>query len=131
MDGNYDGKIVIGAELDSKNLEKQLKEQEKLLRNYQKEAENLTKTKVKSETDIQEYENALQLLRQMQEEEIKTLESESAKKAALEGYNQTKHRYQYFDNQSEEEKFHHSEHIHQHNLEYLHKEICKFLASYA
>lgn len=41
-----DGQVVISTLLDTKQLEKQLKEQERQLVKYEKEAEKLTKTKV-------------------------------------------------------------------------------------
>ena len=51
-----DGYVVIGTELDTKNLEKQLKDAERQLAQYEKEAEKLTKTKAKLELDLQAYE---------------------------------------------------------------------------
>lgn len=48
-----DGKIVIGTELDTEELEKKLKEEEKLLKKYEKEAEKLTETKAKIEIEAE------------------------------------------------------------------------------
>lgn len=48
-----DGWIVIGAELDTKTLEKNLKEAEKELKQFEKEAEKLTEKKAKIEAEIE------------------------------------------------------------------------------
>lgn len=48
-----DGKVVIGTELETKDLEKELKNAEKELQNYEKNAEKLTKQQLKIELDIE------------------------------------------------------------------------------
>ena len=47
-----DGKIVISTELDTKQLEKQLKDQQKELQKYNEEAEKLTKQRANIDTSI-------------------------------------------------------------------------------
>ena len=53
-----DGQIIIGTGLDTKQLEKQLKDEEKQLQQFEKEAEKLTTTKAKLEMDIKPFEDA-------------------------------------------------------------------------
>lgn len=63
-----DGKVIIGCELNTKELEKDIKTSEKELQKYEKEAEKLTKAKAKAEIDLQPYEEAKQKLQQMKSE---------------------------------------------------------------
>lgn len=65
------GKVVIGCELNTKELEKDLKNSEKELQKYEKEAEKLTEAKAKIEIDLQEYEKQKQLIQEATNEELK------------------------------------------------------------
>jgi len=51
----YDGYVVIGTKLDSKELKQDLANQKKELQKYTKEAERLTKQKTKLELDLSDY----------------------------------------------------------------------------
>ena len=51
-----DGWVIVGTKLDTKQLEKDLKLAQSELKQYEKEAERLTKTKAKAELDLQPYE---------------------------------------------------------------------------
>lgn len=62
------GKVVISCELNTKELEKDIKTSEKELQRYEKEAEELTKAKARAEIDLQPYEEAKQKLQQMKSE---------------------------------------------------------------
>ena len=59
-----DGWVVVGTKLDSKQLEKDLKNAEKKLQQYEREAEKLTKSKAKAEIDLSSYEEQKQLIKQ-------------------------------------------------------------------
>ena len=65
------GKVIIGTELDSRQLEKDLKSAEKDLRNYEKEAEKLTKAQTKAEIDLKPYQEAIELIKQETDESLK------------------------------------------------------------
>lgn len=73
---DYDGWVVIGSKLDTKDFQKQLKDQEGKLREYEKEAEKLTTQKSKMEVDISDGEVAIEVYKKMAEEELKTIKSE-------------------------------------------------------
>lgn len=81
-----DGHIIIGTELDTKDLESQLKDAEKLLNKYQKEYEKLNNQKIKSEIDISQYKSTLTLLEQMRDEELKMTSSEQQRNEIMKGY---------------------------------------------
>lgn len=72
------GKVIIGCDLNTDNLEADLKNAKKELQKYEKEAEKLTKTKAKIEMDLQPYEEAKQKLQQMRNE-YKSLNEQALK----------------------------------------------------
>ena len=53
---NYDGWVVISTKLDSKQLEKDLKNAERRLKQYEKEAQKLTEQKAKIQIEVDTYE---------------------------------------------------------------------------
>lgn len=59
-----DAWVIVGTKLDTKQLEKDLKLAHRELKQYEKEAERLTKTKAKSELDLQAYEEQKRLIRE-------------------------------------------------------------------
>lgn len=63
-----DGWVIIGTKLDSKQLEKDLKQAEQRLRQYEKESEKLTKSKAKAEVDLQPYEEQKRIIQEMTDE---------------------------------------------------------------
>ena len=73
---NTDGYIVIGTELDTKNLEQGLKKSINQLQKYKNEAEKLTEQKAKIELDLTEYEKEKQLIQEATDERLKFSETE-------------------------------------------------------
>lgn len=65
---NYDGWVVVGTKLDTKQLEVDLKSAEKKLMQYEKEAERLEQSKVKAEADLQAYEEQKRLIKEVTDE---------------------------------------------------------------
>ena len=63
-----DGWVIVGTKLDSKQLEKDLKDAEKKLQQYERESEKLTKQKVKVEIDLQPYEEQKRLIKETTDE---------------------------------------------------------------
>ena len=59
-----DGWVIVGTKLDSKQLEKDLKNAERRLQQYEREAERLTKSKAKAEIDLQPYEEQKRLIKE-------------------------------------------------------------------
>lgn len=82
-----DGVIIIGTELDTKLLKTKLKELDRELKTYEKEEGKLNVSADKSRSDIAEMEAGLELLKKQHEEELQTLQTEEAKKLAVEGFN--------------------------------------------
>ena len=90
-----DGWVTVGTRLDTKQLEKDLKDAERRLKQYEREAEKLTKAQAKAEIDLQPYEEEKKLIQestnesnrlaQTQEEVISNLDIE---KRMLEELNQ-------------------------------------------
>ena len=62
------GWVKIGTKLETKQLEKDLKNAEKNLKNYEKEAEKLNGQKEKAELDLKPYEDQKQLIKEMTDE---------------------------------------------------------------
>ena len=71
-----DGWVIVGTKLDNKQLEKDLKNAEKRLQQYEKEAESLTKTKAKADIDLQSYEEQKRLIQEMTDEMNQYAQSE-------------------------------------------------------
>lgn len=69
-----DGYVVVGTKLDTKQLEAQLKQEQKELERYEKEAEKLTNIKLKIESDAKPIEELKQKLKEVKEERIKMAE---------------------------------------------------------
>lgn len=67
----YDGEVIIGTKLDTKELEKDLKVAERQLQQYEKEAEKLSQTKLKAEADLQSYEEEKRLIKEITDESLK------------------------------------------------------------
>lgn len=66
-----DGYVTIGTKLDTKELEKDLKNAENTLKQYQKEEEKLTTKKIKIEVDLEDYEKEKQLIQESTDEILK------------------------------------------------------------
>ena len=63
-----DGWIVVRTKLDSKQLDIDLKNAEKKLQQYEREAEKLTKLQVNAKIELQPYEEQILLIREMTDE---------------------------------------------------------------
>ena len=72
----YDGWVVVGTKLDSKQLEKDIKSAERRLQQYEKEAEKLTKAKAKAEIDLSSYEEQKQLIKQTTDNALQYAQTE-------------------------------------------------------
>lgn len=79
-----DGWVIVGTKLDSKQLEKDLKNAERRLQQYEKEAEKLTKAKAKAEIDLQPYEEQKRIIQETTDEALKYAQSEQEVKKQLE-----------------------------------------------
>lgn len=75
MENNYDGVLIIGTALDNKQLEKQLREEEKQLQKYQDEHKVLAESKIKVEADLKPIEEQMQQWNEMIEDSEKNLKS--------------------------------------------------------
>ena len=73
-----DGWVTIGTRLDSKQLDKDLKNEERRLREYEKEAEKLTTKKAKIEVEVEKYEEAKQKIDEINNQ-ISELEAQQKK----------------------------------------------------
>ena len=71
-----DGWVTIGTKLDSKQLEVDLKNAERRLQQYEKEAERLTTVKSKVEVDLQAYEQQKKSIEESTNEMLKFAETE-------------------------------------------------------
>ena len=71
-----DGWVIVGTKLDSKQLEKDLKNAERRLQQYEKEAEKLTKAKAKAEIDLQPYEEQKRLIKESTNEMLQYAQTE-------------------------------------------------------
>ena len=78
----YDGWVVVGTKLDTKQLEKDLKASKQKLREYEREAEKLSTAKAKAEIDLKPYEEEKKLLRERTQEDLR-LTKNSAQKAVF------------------------------------------------
>ena len=72
----YDGWVLVGTQLDSKQLEKDLKSAERRLQQYEREAEKLTKSKAKAEIDLGSYEEQKQLIKQTTDNALQYAQTE-------------------------------------------------------
>lgn len=79
-----DGWVIVGTKLDSKQLEKDLKDAEKKLQQYERESEKLTKQKVKVEIDLQPYEEQKRLIKETTDEMLAKSQTEEQVKNVLE-----------------------------------------------
>lgn len=79
-----DGWVIVGTKLDSKQLEKDLRNAERRLQQYEKEAEKLTKAKAKAEIDLQPYEEQKRIIQEMTDEALQYAQSEQEVKKQLE-----------------------------------------------
>ena len=91
-----DGWVTIGTKLDSRQLEKDLRNSEKRLQQYEKEAEKLTKAKTKAEIDLQPYEEQKKIIQEMTDEANRYAQTRqevennlTAEKLQLESLNKT------------------------------------------
>lgn len=78
-----DGWVIVGTKLDSKQLEKDLKNAEKRLQQYEREAEKLTKQKVKVEIDLEPYEEQKRLIKESTNEMLAKSQTEEQVKNVL------------------------------------------------
>lgn len=79
-----DGEVVIGTRLDTKSLEKDLNNSKKELQKYEKESEQLAKTKVKAEVDLQPYREEIKLIEKAHNEELKKTQTLEQQKFVME-----------------------------------------------
>lgn len=79
-----DGWVIVGTKLDSKQLENDLKNAERRLQQYEKEAEKLTKIKAKAEIDLQPYEEQKRIIQEMTDEALQYAQTEHEVKKQLE-----------------------------------------------
>ena len=84
---NTDGWVIIGADLDTKELEKGLRHALSEVKSYEKEAEKLTEQKAKAEVDLQPYREEIGIL-QEQINEHQRLKQSTEEKIANERYYQ-------------------------------------------
>ena len=69
-----DGWVTIGTRLDSKQLQKDLRSAESELKQYEREAERLTKQKARMEVKLEGYNEEKANMQQLTDEALKTLE---------------------------------------------------------
>jgi predicted nucleic acid-binding Zn-ribbon protein len=79
-----DGWVIVGTKLDSKQLDKDLKNAERKLQQYERESEKLTKQKVKVEIDLQPYEEQKRLIKETTDEMLAKSQTEQQVKNVLE-----------------------------------------------
>ena len=81
----YDGWVIVETKLDSKQLEKDLQREKRILERYEKEAEKLLTMKSKAEKDLEPYQKETEALR----EQLKNIEemtiSEQEKQELIKG----------------------------------------------
>lgn len=77
------GWITIGTKIDTKGLERDLKESEKKLRQYEREAEKLTKQKIKAEADLEELRTAEEAVKMMADKSLEYAQSQKEVEAIL------------------------------------------------
>lgn len=73
---NPNGWVVIGSKLDRKQLEKDIKDAERQLQQFEKEGEQLAKQKADLEVDLQDVQTAKELIEEQFEESRKLATSE-------------------------------------------------------
>lgn len=71
-----DGWVTIGTKLDTKQLESDIKNAERTLKQYEKEAETLTKNKAKAELDLQSYYEEKRLIQENTDEMLQYAQTE-------------------------------------------------------
>lgn len=71
-----DGWVTIGTKLDSKQLDKDIRSAESQLRQYEKEAERLTKAEAKAEVDLKDYYEKKQLIQEMTDKSLEYAQTE-------------------------------------------------------
>lgn len=72
-----DGWVIVGTKLDSKQLEKDLRQAERKLQQFENEAEKLTKAKAKAEVDLAPYEEQKRLIQEMTDERNRYAQTEA------------------------------------------------------
>ena len=72
-----DGWVIVGTKLDSKQLEKDLRQAERKLQQFENEAEKLTKAKAKAEVDLAPYEEQKRLIQDMTDERNRYAQTEA------------------------------------------------------
>jgi len=82
-----DGWVTIGTNLDTKNLEKELRHAQNELKKFDKEAEKLTKQKAKIELDLSEYERQKQLIEETTNDMLKYAQTTQEVNNVLNGEN--------------------------------------------
>jgi superfamily I DNA/RNA helicase len=86
--GKVDSWVIVGTKLDTKQLEKDLKNSEKMLKSYEKEAEKLTKAEAKAKTDLEPYREEIRLLEESVNESLAAAKNEDQRNFALKGVQQ-------------------------------------------
>lgn len=82
-----DGWVTIGTKLDTKQLEKDIKDAERMLRQHEKEAEKLTEQKEKVDLKLNEYQKRKQLISDETNERLKAAQAEEQVNFVLEEEN--------------------------------------------
>ena len=83
------GWITIGTKLDTKQMDKDLRESERKLRQYEKEGEKLTKQKIKAEADLTELRAGEEAVKKMTDESLKYAQTTQEVEAILKDENDT------------------------------------------
>lgn len=79
-----DGWVTIGTKLDSKQLEKDLKDAERRLQQFEKEAERLSQKEVKAKIDLEDYYKQKELIEQSTDKMLEHAQTEEHVNSVLE-----------------------------------------------
>ena len=79
-----DGWVTIGTKIDSKQLEKDLKDAERRLQQFEKEAERLTKQEAKAKIDLEDYYKQKELIEQSTNKMLEHAQTEEHVNSVLE-----------------------------------------------
>lgn len=79
-----DGWVTIGTKLDNKQLEKDLKDAEKRLQQFERESERLTKQQTKAKIDLEDYYKQKELIKSSTDKMLEQAETEEHVNSVLE-----------------------------------------------
>jgi len=85
---NPDGWVIIGTDLDTKKLERKLNETQRKLKSFEKENEQLTKTKAKLELDLSDYYKEKDLIEESTNEWLSQAQTQEEVNKILQGENE-------------------------------------------